>query len=113
MYDQNSEGNVLLRKCAQEIAAAVASAINFDVIITDTEGVIVGSSDKDRLEQFHEASLPVVASGQNARTGERQAQQLRGTLPGVTAPIQSMNGQIAGTVAIAGDPEKWLLSLRS
>ena len=106
MYEQNSEGNILLRKCAQEIAAAVASAINFDVIITDAEGVIVGSSNTDRLEQFHEASLSVVASGQNARTGEMQAQQLRGTLPGVTAPVRSMNGQIAGTVAIAGEPEK-------
>ena len=64
MYEQNSEENILLRKCAQEIAAAVASAINFDVIITDTEGVVVGSSNADRLEQFHEASLSVVASGE-------------------------------------------------
>ncbi len=106
MYEQDSEAGGLLRKNAQKIAAAIAPAINCDVIITDLEGIIAGASDSTRLGTLHEASRAVVLSGEITETSERQARSLKGTLLGVTAPIRSMNGQIVGTMAITGEPEK-------
>ena len=97
-------GQAMLLKYAQEIARSIAEIIGYNVIITDTEGVVIGASDTKRAGSLHEQSLDVIKTNRGASVNERDAQKYRGTLPGVTYPIHSMTGNVVGSVAITGNP---------
>ncbi|MFJ9559885.1 CdaR family transcriptional regulator [Streptomyces fuscichromogenes] len=88
---------------AQEIAGDTSAVIGFNVLITDAEGMVIGSGDSSRVGTFHEASVEVVRSQEPATHNASQAQQLRGVRPGVTLPLIA-GGQAVGTVGITGTP---------
>ncbi|MFK0151513.1 CdaR family transcriptional regulator [Streptomyces sp. NPDC090493] len=88
---------------AQEIAGDTSAVIGFNVLITDAEGMVIGSGDSSRVGTFHEASVEVVRSQEPATHDASQAQRLRGVRPGVTLPLIA-GGQAVGTVGITGTP---------
>ena len=88
---------------AQEIAGDTSAVIGFNVLITDAEGVVIGSGDTSRVGTFHEASVEVIRTQEPATHNASQAQQLRGVRPGVTLPLVT-DGQAVGTVGITGTP---------
>lgn len=88
---------------AQEIAGDTSAVIGFNVLITDAEGIVIGSGDSSRVGSFHEASVDVVRTKEPATHSASQAQQLRGVRPGMTLPLIT-NGQAVGTVGITGTP---------
>jgi len=94
---------VLSPSLAQEIAGDTSAVIGFNVLITDAEGIVIGSGDSSRVGSFHEASVDVVRTKEPATHSASQAQQLRGVRPGVTLPLIT-NGQAVGTVGITGTP---------
>ena len=88
---------------AQEIAGDTSAVIGFNVLITDAEGVVIGSGDGSRVGSFHEASVEVMRTRELAAHSASQAQRLRGVRPGITLPV-IMDGQAVGTVGITGPP---------
>ncbi|MEV1083931.1 sugar diacid recognition domain-containing protein [Streptomyces sp. NPDC050211] len=88
---------------AQEIAGDTSAVIGFNVLITDADGMVIGSGDTSRVGSFHEASVDVIRTQEAATHNALQAQQLRGVRPGVTLPLVS-DGQAVGTVGITGTP---------
>jgi carbohydrate diacid regulator len=94
---------VLSPSLAQEIAGDTSAVIGFNVLITDAEGIVIGSGDSSRVGTFHEASVEVVRTKEPATHSASQAQQLRGVRPGMTLPLIT-NGQAVGTVGITGTP---------
>jgi carbohydrate diacid regulator len=94
---------VLSPSLAQEIAADTSAVIGFNVLITDAEGMVIGSGDTSRVGSFHEASVEVVRTQEPATHSALQAQQLRGVRPGVTLPLVT-GGRAVGTVGITGTP---------
>ncbi|NUR00444.1 MAG: sugar diacid utilization regulator [Streptomyces sp.] len=88
---------------AQEIAGDTSAVIGFNVLITDAEGMVIGSGDSSRVGSFHEASVEVVRTQEPATHNASQAQRLRGVRPGVTLPLVA-GGQAVGTVGITGTP---------
>lgn len=90
---------------AQEIASETSAIVGFNVIITDADGIVLGSGDLDRVGTFHEASLEVVASREPATHSAEQARRLTGVRPGVTLPIL-VGGQPVGAVGITGRPSQ-------
>jgi carbohydrate diacid regulator len=88
---------------AHEIAGDTSAVIGFNVLITDADGVVIGSGDGSRVGSFHEASVEVIRTGEPAAHSASQAQQLRGVRPGITLPV-IMDGQAVGTVGITGPP---------
>ncbi|MFF0161284.1 CdaR family transcriptional regulator [Streptomyces sp. NPDC005263] len=88
---------------AQEIASDTSAVIGFNVLITDAEGLVIGSGDSSRVGSFHEASVEVIRTKEPATHNASQAQGLRGVRPGVTLPLVS-DGQAVGTVGITGTP---------
>ncbi|MGN9842106.1 CdaR family transcriptional regulator [Nonomuraea sp. H19] len=90
---------------AQEIARETSSIIGFNVLITDKEGIVIGSGDTARLGTFHEASVEVMRTLRSASHGAAAAHLLIGVQPGITLPIL-LNGESVGTVGITGDPEQ-------
>ncbi|MER5213120.1 sugar diacid recognition domain-containing protein [Streptomyces sp. NPDC002838] len=90
---------------AQEIAGDTSAVIGFNVLITDAEGMVIGSGDTSRVGTFHEASVEVVRTKEPATHSTSQARQLRGVRPGVTLPLVT-DGQAVGTVGITGAPAR-------
>lgn len=88
---------------AQEIAGDTSAVIGFNVLITDADGMVIGSGDSSRVGTFHEASVEVIRTQEPATHNASQAQQLRGVRPGVTLPLVT-GGQAVGTVGITGTP---------
>jgi carbohydrate diacid regulator len=94
---------VLSPSLAQEIAGDTSAVIGFNVLITDAEGMVIGSGDSSRVGSFHEASVEVVRTQEAATHSASQAQRLRGVRPGVTLPLVT-GGRAVGTVGITGTP---------
>lgn len=88
---------------AQEIAGDTSAVIGYNVLITDAEGIVIGSGDTSRVGSFHEASVEVMRTLEPAHHTASQAQALRGVRPGVTLPLV-MDGEAVGTVGITGTP---------
>jgi len=94
---------VLSPSLAQEIAGDTSAVIGLNVLITDGEGIVIGSGDSSRIGSFHEASVEVMRTTEPAEHNASQAQELRGVRPGVTLPLV-MDGRAVGTVGITGTP---------
>ncbi|MBO4255744.1 CdaR family transcriptional regulator [Streptomyces griseorubiginosus] len=88
---------------AQEIAADTSAVIGFNVLITDSDGMVIGSGDTSRVGTFHEASVEVVRTQEPATHSAAEAQRLRGVRPGCTLPLVA-GGRAVGTVGITGTP---------
>ncbi|MEA5456847.1 sugar diacid recognition domain-containing protein [Sinomonas sp. JGH33] len=88
---------------AQQIASETSAIVGFNIIITDAEGIVLGSGDPERVGSFHEASLEVIATRHAAAHSAEQAAALKGVKPGVTLPIL-LNDHAVGTVGITGSP---------
>src|SRR5438552_10161472 len=90
---------------AQEIAGDTSAIIGFNVLITDRDGIVIGSGDRSRVGTFHEASVQVMRTRQPAAHSTAQARALRGVRPGITLPI-ALDGTALGTVGITGSPSQ-------
>ncbi|WP_216588430.1 CdaR family transcriptional regulator [Streptomyces brasiliscabiei] len=88
---------------AQEIAGDTSAVIGFNVLITDAEGMVIGSGDSSRVGSFHEASVEVIRTQEPAAHSASEALRLRGVRPGITLPLVT-DGQAVGTVGITGTP---------
>ena len=90
---------------AQEIAGETSAIIGLNIIITDADGIVIGSGDQSRIGTFHEASLPVIRSQRSAAHSAEEARRLVGVRPGMTLPIVH-DGVGVGTVGITGSPAR-------
>lgn len=87
---------------AQEIATDLGAIVGLHVLITDRDGVIIGSADPSRVGHLHDPSLEVMATLEPATTTAQQARVLH-VRPGITWPIV-IAGKPVGTVGLAGSP---------
>ena len=90
---------------AQQIAGETTEAIGYNVIITDTEGMVIGSGDTSRVGSFHEASIEVMRTRESAWHDPEEARALRGVRPGITLPLV-IGDEAVGTVGITGSPRQ-------
>jgi len=94
----------LLEKYAQEISEYLSGLMGRSIIITDINGIIIGSPAKERLGQSHPPSLPCIKYKKISFDDEDAARKLGVWYPGSTFPL-FFNGQVIGTAAIAGEPD--------
>ena len=94
---------VLTSELAQEIAGDTTDIIGFNVLITDRDGIVIGSGERGRVGTFHEASIDVVRTRRPATHTAAEARQMRGVRPGITLPIV-IGDTAVGTVGITGSP---------
>ncbi len=94
----------MLRTCAQELADNTSEIVGHSVLLTDEQGLVIGSSDPSRMGTLHTPSLAVIKTGKSELTTAEEAHRLpEGVRPGVTLPI-SFAGRVVGSIAIAGPP---------
>ncbi|MFJ7366478.1 sugar diacid recognition domain-containing protein [Peribacillus frigoritolerans] len=96
----------MLAKLAQEIADITSEVIGHDVLITDKDGIVLGSSDKSRIGTLHQASLGAIFRRKEMTHNEVVSSTLKGVKPGITTPIE-LSGEYVGTLGITGYPMKY------
>lgn len=89
----------MLSKLAQKIADITSEVIDFDVIVTDENAIIIGASDQARLGMYHEASIRVMAT--KKINDEFYYKDKKGTKQGITLPIILADRAI-GAIGITG-----------
>ncbi|WP_158851377.1 CdaR family transcriptional regulator [Saccharothrix deserti] len=94
---------MLASSIANEIAVDTSAIIGFNVLITDRDGIVIGSGDPERVGSFHEASVEVVRRRRAMSHDPEAARRLSGVEPGITLPLV-LNGEAVGTVGITGSP---------
>ena len=97
----------MLKYVAEEIASTTMRVTGYPIIITDENGIIIGADKENiqRLNELHEASLEVMASGRQKKHGPEDCLKLKGTYPGITMPI-AIHDEVVGSIGIRGDSEE-------
>lgn len=95
---------VLSTELAQQIAVDITEIIGHNVLITDATGIVLGSGERGRVGQFHEASIVVIETNSTRSHSSADVRSLQGSLPGTTLPL-TLDGRVVGTVGLSGAPE--------
>ncbi|MBU1427229.1 helix-turn-helix domain-containing protein [bacterium] len=95
----------ITHKLAQDIVDKTMSILGKNINIMDEKGVIIGSGDKSRLNQFHEGAAQVIKEGKKLEIYSKDINHLVGAKPGINLPIEH-NNKIIGVVGITGEPDE-------
>ena len=97
---------MLLEPLAKEMVEAVSGLVEGRTInIMDTNGIIVASSDPDRVGSFHQGAMEAVRTGKMVNITKEQAPAYSGTREGCNMPLR-VDGTIIGVVGIRGNPSE-------
>lgn len=89
---------------ANQIISEVRKLLNKDLIIADTNGVIIASTDNTRIGTFHEGAVITYSSRKKIIITHEDQQTLTGVKAGINLPI-FFQEQIIGIIGITGNPE--------
>jgi carbohydrate diacid regulator len=95
----------ITQKLAQDIVDKTMSILGKNINIMDEKGVIIGSGDKSRLNQFHEGAAQVIKEGKKLEIYSKDINHLVGAKPGINLPIEH-NNKIIGVVGITGEADE-------
>lgn len=92
---------------AQQIVDRTMNIIDHNINVMNSQGVILGSGDKQRLNSVHEGALLAIAQNRTVVIDEGSRHSLHGVKPGVNLPLH-YHGKIIGVVGITGNPAELL-----
>ena len=78
--------------------------LDYNINIMDKNGIIIASSDKERLNTFHEAAYRIISQNEEIEKIYPDAPMPSGVRPGINLPI-IYNNSVIGVVGITGNPE--------
>ncbi|MBV7274813.1 helix-turn-helix domain-containing protein [Clostridiaceae bacterium UIB06] len=90
----------LSEQLAQRIVDQMIKVIPYEVIITNDQAIIIGSSYKERIGKFHSVSKSVLEAKEPV---EIYDDSLLGVKKGVSSPI-FFSGRLVGVIGVAGNP---------
>lgn len=95
---------MLLEELARELVEITASLVGGRTVnIMDTSGIIVASSEPERVGSFHAGALEAVQTGQMVNIRPDQLAQYPGAKEGCNMPLR-VSGALIGVVGLYGDP---------
>lgn len=89
-------------KLAQNIVQSIKEIINQEINFIDTEGIIIASTDQDRIGQKHDGALKVLKTKQRVHVNKDD--EFQGTRRGINLPLY-FEDEIIAVVGITGNPE--------
>lgn len=98
---------MLRTSLAKKIIREVKNFIEEDLIMVDTSGIIIASTDPDRLGNFHEGAYLAAADKQMRVISKLDEATLSGVKAGITLPLFHQQ-KVVGVIGITGTPEKVL-----
>lgn len=88
---------------AQEIVNAVKEVVGKDINFIDINGIIIGSTDKSRINTFHEAGYEAIKTLNNITV--KKDEEYKGAKKGINYPIK-INDMAVGAIGITGEPKE-------
>lgn len=89
---------------ARRIAEENSKAIGRDVNVMDENGVILASTDPQRVGTVHEGARRLLSEGLDMLRVDR-GEQLPGAQEGVNLPV-TLRGEVVGVIGISGPPDE-------
>lgn len=97
---------MLLEDLANELVEITSSLVSGNIInIMNTSGIIVASSETERIGSYHQGAMEAVNTGKVVNIRSDQLDRYPGAKAGCNMPLR-VNGTIIGVVGIGGDPEE-------
>lgn len=93
----------LNKQLAQEIVDRTMGIIGRNINVMDNRGVIIGSGDKSRIDDYHEGAVLVLEKGKGFAISDDEARKLNGVKAGINLPI-TFAEKIVGVIGITGPP---------
>lgn len=91
----------LSEQLAQKIVDQMMKVIPYNVIITDEQGIIIGSGDPKRIYRFHPIAKKVIEIEKTVQISDDSS---LGVKAGVNSPI-FFDGKLVGVIGITGNPD--------
>ncbi|WP_051542105.1 CdaR family transcriptional regulator [Clostridium lundense] len=95
---------IISNRDSQKIVDRLIKILGKNINIMDTEGIIIGSGDKDRINTFHEVAKIAAVNMEEVIVTKEDAKKYKGCRIGVNLPLYH-NGQVVGVVGITGEPK--------
>lgn len=97
---------MLLEDLAKELVDVTSELIGGRTVnIMNTKGIIIASTETERIGSFHQGALEAVLTGKPVNIQKDQLFRYQGAREGCNMPLR-VNGSIIGAVGIYGDPEE-------
>lgn len=107
---------ILTTKIVQPFIATIEEALHYKVTITDTNGYIVGSSDPERLNQFHPSAYEILCERQPIESWDIDTDSYVNVPEGVQLGYGERviyDGECIGLIGLVGAPEKIKQSIKT
>ncbi|ABS21345.1 CdaR family transcriptional regulator [Bacillus cytotoxicus] len=89
---------------ANKIVREVRRLITGNIIIIDIQGIIIASTDFERIGQFHEGALRCAKEKKTVIITKEDEHHLQGVKAGMNLPLLFHN-EVIGVIGITGDPK--------
>ncbi|MBR3973779.1 MAG: helix-turn-helix domain-containing protein [Oscillospiraceae bacterium] len=97
---------MLLEELAKDMVEVTSTLVGGRTInIMNTSGVIIASSEHERIGSFHQGAWEAIRTGKVVNIKKDQLDRYPGAKEGCNMPLR-VNGTIIGVVGIYGDPEE-------
>ncbi|MBJ9976489.1 helix-turn-helix domain-containing protein [Pseudomonas sp. S75] len=89
---------------AQDIVDRAMAILPCNVNVMDSQGLILGSGEPERINTRHEGAQLVLANGRIVELDSEAAKCLKGVQPGVNLPLM-LDQRLIGVLGLTGDPQ--------
>ncbi|RYM02139.1 carbohydrate diacid regulator [Sporolactobacillus sp. THM7-7] len=90
---------------AQKIVGEVRQLLHESIIVMDRDGIIIASTDGERVGQRHQGAVLVITRKESLIITETMSRQWPGVRAGIDLPIFFHN-DVVGVIGITGEPDK-------
>jgi len=90
---------------AQDIVDRAMAILPCNVNVMDSQGLILGSGEPERINTRHEGAQLVLANGRIVELDVEAAKCLKGVQPGINVPLL-LDGRLMGVLGLTGDPQQ-------
>lgn len=104
MKDDEEDILMLIQELAEKIVIEVRKLLDEDIIVVDTNGQIMASTDPKRVNTFHEGALIASQKKEKLIITEKDQSILKGVKAGINLPI-FFQRDVVGVIGITGNPE--------
>ncbi|MGY3170858.1 carbohydrate diacid regulator [Pseudomonas sp. TE12234] len=95
----------LNHQLAQNIVDRAMAILPYNVNVMDSQGLILGSGEANRIDTRHEGAQLVLANHRIVEIDEQSARHLKGVQPGINLPLMH-DGRLVGVLGISGVPQE-------
>jgi hypothetical protein len=89
---------------AQDIVNRTMAILPYNVNVMDSQGLILGSGEQERINTRHEGAQLVLANGRVVEIDSQTAKHLKGVAPGINLPLLH-DQRLIGVLGISGEPQ--------